>query len=107
VNNEFQRMWEEAIFCIVSVERDDMTKDCGLLVNILGGGVCLKHLVGGRQLHIDYKPETATVEKVIHVIQLHMMVSCAHTYEDESILRTILCSLLLNMCPFHAFQYHH
>jgi len=40
-------MWEEAIFCIVSVERDDMTKDCGLLVNILGGGECLKHLVGG------------------------------------------------------------
>jgi len=29
----------------------------------LDGGECLKHLVGGRQLHIDYKPETATVEK--------------------------------------------
>jgi len=64
VNNEFQMMWEEAIICIVSVECDDMTKDCGLLVKILGGGECLKQLVGGRQLHIDYKPETATVEKV-------------------------------------------
>ena len=56
-------MWEEAIICIVSVERDDMTKDCGLLLKILGGGDCLKQLVGGRQLHIDYKLETATVEK--------------------------------------------
>lgn len=64
MNNEFQMMWEEAIFCIVSVERDDMTKDCGLLVKIFCGGECLKHLVVGRQLHIDYKPETATVEKV-------------------------------------------
>jgi len=32
-------------------------------VKILGGGECLKHLVGGRQLHIDYKLETATVKK--------------------------------------------
>ena len=61
MNNEFQMMWEEAIICFVSVERDDMTKDCGLLVKILGGGECLKHLVYGRQLHIDYKPETTTV----------------------------------------------
>ena len=64
MNNEFERMWEEAIICVVSVEHDDMTKDCGLLLKILGGGECLKHLVGGRQLHIDYKPETATVKKV-------------------------------------------
>ena len=63
MNNEFQRMWEEAILCIVSVEHDDMTKDCGVVVKILGGGECLKHQVGGQQLHIDYKPETTTVEK--------------------------------------------
>ena len=56
-------MWEEAIICILSVERDDMTEDCGLLVKILGGGECLKHLVGGQQLHIDYGPETTAVEK--------------------------------------------
>jgi len=53
----------EAIICIVSVEHDDMTEDCGLLVKILGGCECLKHLVGGQQLHIDYRPETTTVEK--------------------------------------------
>ena len=41
MNIEFQRMWEEAIICIVSVELVDMTKDCGLLVKILGGGECL------------------------------------------------------------------
>jgi hypothetical protein len=29
----------------------------------LGGGECLKHLVGGQQLHIDYKHETTSVEK--------------------------------------------
>ena len=52
--NEFQRMWEEAILCIVSVQHDDMTNDCGLLVKILGGRECLKHLVGGQQLQIDY-----------------------------------------------------
>jgi len=63
VNNGFQRMWEETIICILSVERDDMTKDCGLLVKILGGGECFEHLVGGQQLHIDYRPETTTVEK--------------------------------------------
>jgi len=32
VNNQFQNMSEEAIICSVSVELDDMTKDCGLLV---------------------------------------------------------------------------
>ena len=53
----------EAIICIVSVEHDDMTEDCGLLVKILGGGERLKHLVGGHQLHIDYRPETTAVEK--------------------------------------------
>jgi hypothetical protein len=46
-----------------SVELDKMTKDFGLLVNIFGGGECLKHLVGGQQLHIDYKPETLSVER--------------------------------------------
>jgi len=65
VNIEFQGMWEEAIICIVSVELDDMTKDCGLLVKILGGGECLKHLVVGQQLHIDYRPETTSVEKAV------------------------------------------
>ena len=63
MNNEFQRMWEKAILCIVSVEHDDMTKDCGVLVKILGGRECLKHLVGGQQQHIDYKPEATTVKK--------------------------------------------
>ena len=63
MNIEFQRMWEEAIICIVSVELDDMTKDCGLLVKILGGGECLKHLVVGQQLHIGYRPETTMVGK--------------------------------------------
>jgi hypothetical protein len=38
VNNDFQRIWEEAKNSIVSVELDNMTKDCGLLVKILGGG---------------------------------------------------------------------
>jgi hypothetical protein len=40
-----------------------MAKDCGLMLKILGGGECLKHLVVGQQLHIDYKPETTSVEK--------------------------------------------
>jgi hypothetical protein len=61
VNNEFQRMWEEAKNSIVSV--NNMAKDCGPLVKILGGGECLKHLVVGQQLHIDYKSETTSVEK--------------------------------------------
>jgi len=63
VNNEFQRMWEEAKNSIVSVELDNLTKDCGLLVKILGGCECLKHLIVGQQLHIDYRPETTAVEK--------------------------------------------
>ena len=63
VNNEFQRMWKEAKNSIVSVELDNLTKDCGLLVKILGGGECLEHLIVGQQLHIDYKPETTSVEK--------------------------------------------
>jgi hypothetical protein len=63
VNIEFQRMWEDGIICIVSVELDDMTKDCGLMLKILGGGECLKHLVVGQQLHIDCRHETTTVEK--------------------------------------------
>jgi hypothetical protein len=63
VNNEFQRMWEEAKNSIVSVELDNITKDCGPLVKILGGGECLKHLVVGQQLHIDYNRETTSVEK--------------------------------------------
>jgi len=56
-------MWEEAENSVVSVELDDMTKDCGLLMKISGGGECLKHLVFGQQLHIVYKPETTSVEK--------------------------------------------
>jgi hypothetical protein len=40
-----------------------MTKYCGLLVKIWDDGECLKHLVGGKQLHIDYRPETTSVEK--------------------------------------------
>jgi hypothetical protein len=40
-----------------------MTKDCGLPVNMFGSGECLKHLVAGPQLHIDYKPETLSVER--------------------------------------------
>jgi hypothetical protein len=46
-------MWEEAIKSIVSVELDNVTKVFGLLAKILGDGECLKHLVGGQQLHID------------------------------------------------------
>jgi hypothetical protein len=38
VNNDFQSIWEEAKNSIMSVELDNMTKDCGLLVKILGGG---------------------------------------------------------------------
>ena len=63
MNNEFQRMWEEAIICVVSVDLDNMTKDCGLLVKIFGNRERLKHLVVGQQLHIDNKPETTSVEK--------------------------------------------
>jgi hypothetical protein len=57
-------MWEEAKVSIVSVELYKMTKFFGLLVKILGGVDCLKHLVGGQQLHIDHKPETTSLEKV-------------------------------------------
>jgi len=56
-------MWEEVKNSIVSVEIDNMTKDCGLLVKILGVDESLKHLVGGQQLHIDYKHEKTSVEK--------------------------------------------
>ena len=38
MNNDFQRMWEETKNSIASVELDNMTKDCGLLVKIVGGG---------------------------------------------------------------------
>jgi hypothetical protein len=58
-------MWEEAKNSIVSVELDNMTKDCGLLVKILGGGDYLKHLMSGQKLHIDYTPETTSVEKAM------------------------------------------
>jgi hypothetical protein len=101
---------------------------------------CLKHLVGGQQLQIDYKPETTSLEKaefgesgysigavvmnwilvgmsriwldnlghkIMHVIQLFMMVSCGHKNEDESMLRTIVGSLLLSMCLLLTFQYQH
>ena len=34
-------------------------------MNILCGGECLKHLVDGQQLLIDYKPETNLVEKAV------------------------------------------
>jgi hypothetical protein len=40
-----------------------MTKCCVLLVKIWDDGECLKHLVGGKQLHIDYRLETTSVEK--------------------------------------------
>jgi len=63
VNIEFEKMWEEAENSILSVEFDNMTKNCGLLVKILGAGECLKHLVVGQQLHIDYKHEKTSVEK--------------------------------------------
>ena len=62
VNIEFQMMWEEAENSVVSVELT-ITKDCGLLVKILGGGECLKHLVVGKELLIDYKHETTLGEK--------------------------------------------
>ena len=63
MNIEFQRMWEEVENSVVSVELNNLTKDCGLLVKILGGWECLKHLVVGKQLHIDYKHEITLVEK--------------------------------------------
>ena len=63
MNNEFQRMWEEAIICIVAVELDDMANGYGLLVKIWDDGECFKHLVSGQQLQIDYRPETTSVEK--------------------------------------------
>jgi len=40
-----------------------MTNYCGVLVKILDDVECLKHLVGGTQLHIDYRTETISVEK--------------------------------------------
>jgi hypothetical protein len=58
-------MSEEDKNSIVSVELDNMTRDCGLLVKILGDGEYLKHLTNGQQLHIDYKPETTSVEKAM------------------------------------------
>jgi hypothetical protein len=63
VNIEFHRMWEEAKNSVVSVELDNVTRDCGLLVKVVGNGECLKHLVVGQQLHIDYKPQTTSVGK--------------------------------------------
>jgi hypothetical protein len=42
-----------------------MTKDCGLLVKILDDGVCLKHLMSGQHLIIDYTPETTSVDKAM------------------------------------------
>jgi hypothetical protein len=47
----------------VPVELNNMTKDCGLMLKILGGGEGLKHLVVGQPLHIDYRHETTSVEK--------------------------------------------
>jgi len=58
-------MLEEDKNSIMSVELDNMTKDCGLLVKILVGGYYLKHLMNGQQLHIDYKTETTSVEKAV------------------------------------------
>jgi len=58
-------MWEEDKNSIVSVELDNMTKDCGLLVKTLGDGECLKHLTNGQQLHVEYKPEITSVEKAM------------------------------------------
>jgi hypothetical protein len=40
-----------------------MTNYCGLLVKIWDDGECLKYLMGGKQLHIDYSPETTSLEK--------------------------------------------
>jgi hypothetical protein len=57
-------MWDEAKNSIVSVELTNMTKGCGLMLKILGSGECLKHLVVGQQLHIDYKHVTTSFEKV-------------------------------------------
>ena len=34
-------------------------------MNILCGGECLKGLMGGQELHIDYKSETNLVEKAV------------------------------------------
>jgi hypothetical protein len=56
-------MWEEAKNSIVSVELTNIKKDCGLMLKILGGGECLKHLVVGQQLHIDYKHKITSVKK--------------------------------------------
>ena len=58
-------MWEAAKNSVVSVELDNMTKDCGLLVKILGDCECLKHLLVGQKLHIDYKPEATAIEKAM------------------------------------------
>jgi len=40
-----------------------MTNYCGLLDNTLGDVECFKHVVGGQQLHIDYRSETTSVGK--------------------------------------------
>jgi len=50
---------------VISAELDNLTKDCGLLVQILGDCECLKHLVVGQQLHIDCKPQATAVEKAM------------------------------------------
>ena len=36
-------------------------------MKILCGGECLKCLIGGQELHIDYKSETNLVEKAVVV----------------------------------------
>jgi len=63
VNKDFQRLWKVSKNPIVSVQIANMTNYCGVLVKILDDVVCLKHLVGSKQLHIDYRLETISVEK--------------------------------------------
>jgi len=45
-----------------------MTNYFGVLVKILDDVVCLKRLVGGKQLHIDYRPETISVENAEYLM---------------------------------------
>jgi hypothetical protein len=56
MNSEGCRKKVKILLCLLN-----MTKDCGLLVNMFGSGECLKHTVAGPQLHIDYTPETVSV----------------------------------------------
>jgi hypothetical protein len=62
-----------------------MTNYCCVLVKMLDDGECLKHLVGGKQLHIDYRPEATSVQK-------------AEFAESGCSIETVIMNYQINTC---------